>query len=173
MIRRPFQSVCLAALCALLAGCKTTAGLFEEPKPTDPNDGYEGILPTAGIDTTMDWGPKQTYLLRDFADLKDNFAKLQRSYDDLTIEKQNLQTQLANGNSAFEREKAQRLQAEAEVGLLRERRRELEARILGLSLEKAQLEQSTLLAKIEALQATIDANTGTAVEASATGQGRR
>lgn len=173
MIPHRFRGLGVAALCALLASCNTTSGLLQEPKPTDPNDGYEGILPTAGIDTTMDWGPKQTYLLRDFEDLRKNFAKLQTSYDDLTIEKQNLLTQLQNGNTAFEREKAQRLQAEAEVALLRDRRRELEARILSLSLEKAQLEQSTLLAKIEALQAGLDAGAGGAAEASANGQGRR
>lgn len=173
MIPLRFRGVCMATLCVLLAGCNATPGLLQEPKPTDPNDGYEGILPKAGIDTTMDWGPKQTYLLRDFEDLRKNFAKLQTSYDDLNVEKQNLLTQLANGNTAFEREKAQRLQAEAEVALLRDRRRELEARILSLSIEKAQLEQSTLLAKIEALQATIDAGAGGAVEASANGLGRR
>lgn len=171
MIARHPRRGLAVALFALLAACTGAPGTSREPKPTDPNDGYAGILPKAGIDTTMDWGPKQSYLLRDFADLKDNHAKLQRSYDDLVAEKKQLQDRIASGDTAFEREKAQRLQAEAEVALLRDRRRELEARILSLGIEKAQLEQSTLLAKIEALQASIDSGSARAVEAN--GQVRR
>jgi hypothetical protein len=161
-------------LTVLAAACGSTDGLLKEPKPTDPNDGYEGILPKAGIDTTMDWGQKQTYLLADFEKLQNEHAKLQRSYEDLLIEKQNLLDQIAKGGSSFERERALRAQAEAETELLRGRRRELEARILSLSLEKAKLEQDTLLAKIEALQASLAANSGVgAMEAAAPAPERR
>lgn len=147
----------LVGCLAWLPACQTATSLWSEPSPSDPNDGYAGILPQAGIDTAMDWGPKQSHLLADFAALKEDHAKLQRSFDDNVIEKQNLVAQLEAANAASAKEKTQRAQAEAEADLLRGKRRELEARILTLSLEKAKLEQATLLAKIEAMQAALDA----------------
>ena len=43
-----------------------------------------------------------------------------------------------------------------EVGSLQQKRRELEARILSLGIEKAKLEQSALLAKIAEMQRTLE-----------------
>ncbi len=80
---------------------------------------------------------------------------------------QNLKNQLGNEGSALQKEKALRAQAEAETEQLRQRRRDLEARILSLSIEKAKLEQQNLLAKIDALQQTLDQSPTEAVEAAA------
>ena len=58
-------------------------------------------------------------------------------------------------------------------GLLRSRRRELEAKILSLGIEKARLEQQVLMAKIDALQASLDDAIATPVDAAAPPQGRK
>ena len=55
----------------LFGGCKSVAALLYEPKPTDRLDGYNGSLAQAGINTEMDWGPKQNLLLSEFKTLKD------------------------------------------------------------------------------------------------------
>jgi hypothetical protein len=136
---------CLRAFALLFLllpiGCSTATDLLYEPAATDPLDGYKGSLANGGVNTEMDWGPKQNLLLSQFKTLAEN---------------QNLKAQLANDSSALQKERALRAQAEAETELLRQRRRELEARILSLSIEKAKLEQQNLLGKIEALQRQIE-----------------
>jgi hypothetical protein len=135
---------------------------------TDPLDGYEGSLAQAGINTEMDWGPKQNLLLSEYKTLKETHVRLQQRLDQVLAENQNLKGQLGNESSMLQKEKALRAQAEAETGLLRERRRELEARILSLSIEKAKLEQKSLLAKIDELEREMHDAQADAVEAAAT-----
>lgn len=156
-----------------VAGCQSAKEMLYEPKATDPNDGYDGSLAEAGINTEMDWGHKQSLLLNEFTQLKKDFSVLQRRYDDLVVEKQNLLGQLSGEKTAFEREKTARAQAEAEAEMLRGRRRELEAKILSLSIEKAKLEQSALLAKIDALNASMADVMSNPAEASAPAPERR
>lgn len=151
----------------VLAGCQSAKEMLYEPKPDDPNDGYEGVLSAAGINTEMDWGPKQSLLLSEFTRLKTDHHALQNRYNDLLVEKQNLLGQLDGESSTLQREKALRAQAEAETELLRTRRRELEAKILSLSIEKAKLEQSALLAKIDTLNASLADVMVTPMEAAA------
>lgn len=154
--------LCLA-LCLLLAGCQSASELIFEPKASDPLDGYEGSLAQAGINTEMDWGPKQNLLLSEFKALKETHVRLEKRLEQALAENQNLKNNLQNEGSALAQEKARRAQAEAETELLRQRRRELEARILSLSIEKAKLEQLNLLAKIEGLRRSLEpATTGTA-----------
>jgi hypothetical protein len=143
-------------LLALLTGCRTATDLVYEPKPDDPLDGYAGSLAQAGINTEMDWGPKQNLLLSEFKTLKEQHTSLERRLDDLLAENQNLKTQLNNEGVSLQKEKALRVQAEAETDLLRQRVREREARILSLSIEKAKLEQQTLLGKIDALRLALE-----------------
>ncbi len=157
----------------LLAGCQSASELIFEPKATDPLDGYAGSLAQAGINTEMDWGPKQNLLLSEFKALKENHARLEKRVDQLLAENQNLKNQLGSEGTSLQRERAARAQAEAETEQLRQRRRELEARILSLSIEKAKLEQQNLLAKIDALQATMEQAPTEAVEAAATPPGNR
>lgn len=150
--RRPFA---VAAL-ALLAGCATSSGGLMEPKATDPLDGYKGSYAEAGVNTEVDWGPKQNLLLSEFTSLKEAHHKLERRVEQLVAENANLTTRLANEATALEREKSLRAQSDAETELLRQRRRELEARILNLSLEKTKLEQANLKAKIDALNIALE-----------------
>ncbi len=157
----------------LFAACAAKPELLYEPKPTDPNDGYDGFLAEAGINTTMDWGPKESLLLSEFTALKEAHAKLKTRFDDLLVEKQNLLGRIDGEAKELDRERKLRAQAEAEAELLRSRRRELEAKILSLGIEKARLEQQVLMAKIDALQASLDDAIATPVEAAAPPQDRK
>lgn len=165
----PFARVLAPLLLVpFLFGCRAASELIFEPKATDPLDGYAGSLAQAGINTEMDWGPKQNLLLSEFKTLKETHSRLEKRLDQLLAENQNLKNQLGNEGSALAKEKALRAQAEAETEQLRQRRRDLEARILSLSIEKAKLEQQNLLAKIDALQQTMEQSPTEAVEAAAT-----
>jgi septal ring factor EnvC (AmiA/AmiB activator) len=159
--------VLMLMLLAGLCGCRTASELLYEPAADDPLDGYQGSLASAGINTEMDWGPKQSLLLAEFKTLKEAHAQLEKRLDEIRSENQNLKAQLTGESGSLQREKSLRAQAEAETELLRQRRRELEARILGLSLEKAKLEQQSLLAKIDALQVSLAQETAEPVEAAA------
>jgi hypothetical protein len=88
-------------------------------------------------------------------------------------ENQNLKNNLQNEGSSLAQEKALRVQAEAETELLRQRRRDLEARILSLSIEKAKLEQLNLLAKIDNLRRSLEPATTGTTEAAAPPPGNR
>ena len=156
MNRKHLLRPALAFVVFSFAGCTSTGNLLYEPAPTDPLDGYKGILSQAGTNTEMDWGPKQEYLLTEFRTLKNAHAELERRCEDLRAENGNLKNQLGSEASKLQREQSLRVQAEKETDLLRQRRRDLEARILSLSIEKAKLEQQNLKAKIDALSATLD-----------------
>ena len=171
MTRRSWSLALLALL--LLGSCRSASELIFEPKATDPLDGYEGSLAQAGINTEMDWGPKQNLLLSEFRALKETHAKLEKRLDQMLAENQNLKNQLGSEASALQKERAVRAQAEAETEQLRQKRRELEARILSLSIEKAKLEQQNLLAKIDALQQSMEHTPTEAVDAAATPPGNR
>ena len=155
-IARSTLFACALLAAASLGGCRSAASLFIEPSPTDPLDGYKGVLAEAGNRTEMDWGPKQELLLDQFTALTESKKKLEKRCGELEAMNQNLQSQLGDEGKLLAKEKALRAQAEAETEQLRERRRELEARILSLSIEKAKLEQQNLKAKIDALSATLD-----------------
>ncbi len=155
---------------AMLTGCRAAAHLLYEPKATDPLDGYKGSYAEAGINTEMDWGPKQNLLLSEFKTLKEAHQKLERRAEELVEENRTLTKRLANEGGSLQKEKALRSQAEAETEQLRQRRRELEARILSLSIEKAKLEQANLKNRIDALSASLETAGGTPAEASAPAQ---
>ncbi|MBZ0152926.1 MAG: hypothetical protein K8J09_15490 [Planctomycetes bacterium] len=158
----------LACVVFSFAGCTSTGNLLYEPAPTDPLDGYKGILSQAGTNTEMDWGPKQEYLLTEFRTLKNAHAELERRCEDLRAENGNLKNQLGSEASKLQREQSLRVQAEEETDLLRRRRRDLEARLLSLSIEKAKLEQENLVAKIAGLKARLEQASATPMEAAAT-----
>ena len=168
---RPHTFLLLLVLLTL-GGCRAAAHLLYEPRADDPLDGYQGSLAEAGISTEMDWGPKQNLLLSEFKTLKESHVQLERRLDDLRAENQNLKSQLSGETGSLQKERALRAQAEAETELLRQRRRELEARILSLSIEKAKLEQSSLLAKIDALSASLEQTQAGTTEAAAPPRGR-
>jgi hypothetical protein len=159
---RSFRSFVVAVALGVFAACTSQSGGLLEPKATDPLDGYKGSYAEAGVNTEVDWGPKQNLLLTEYTSLKDAHHKLQRRVEQLVAENANLTTRIANEATAYEREKSLRAQAEAETELLRNRRRELEARILNLSIEKSRLEQAELKARIDALNATAAAEAAAA-----------
>ena len=143
------------SLCALFAACKS-APLGYEPKPEDPLDGYKGSLREAGANTEVDWGPKQEYLLSGYTTLRDQHDKLQKEFKALQEESANLKLRLTGEGDSLARERTVRAQAEAEVVSLQGKRRELEARLLSVGIEKTKLEQAALLAKIADLQRALE-----------------
>tara|TARA_R110002072_G_scaffold174303_5_gene329512 strand:+ start:9647 stop:10147 length:501 start_codon:yes stop_codon:yes gene_type:complete len=149
------------------ASCETATNLVLGPEPADPLDGYEGSLAQAGINTDMDWGPKQSLLLSNYKTLLEQHSQLKKDYEELIATNQNLQSQLGGEQSALSLEKGMRAQAEAETNRLRQTNRNHEAKILSLSIEKAKLEQESLRRQIAALEETITAS-GSTAEATAT-----
>jgi len=166
MSTHPFRCLCVVALLAL-PSCRSAADLLYEPKPTDPLDGYAGSLAQAGINTEMDWGPKQNLLLSEFKTLKEEHTRLEKRLEQVLADNQNYKTQLNNEAQSLLREKTTRAQAEAQLELKQQKLREQEATILSLRIEKAKLEQSNLLAKIDALKQTMDQAAPSNVEAAA------
>ena len=101
----------VVALLALLASCATGAGGLMEPKATDPLDGYKGSYAEAGVNTEVDWGPKQNLLLSEFTSLKEAHNKLKSRVDQLVAENSNLTTRLSNEATSLDREKSLRAYA--------------------------------------------------------------
>ncbi|MGE3173697.1 MAG: hypothetical protein AB7O97_13820 [Planctomycetota bacterium] len=135
--------------------CKAPDLLYE-PKPDDPLDGYQGHLAEAGVNTAMDWGPKQEYLLSGYKALREEHATLQKRFDELLSENQNLKLRLNGEGDALQKERTLRAQAEAELQTQQQKRRELEAQLLSLGIEKQKLEQTALLARIADLQRSLE-----------------
>jgi len=129
-----------------LAACKAPDIVYE-PRPDDVIDGRRSAL-EAGVNTEMDYGPKQSLLLKSYQEAQSSVSRLQKELDELRRGKQATETRLADESALFAKEKALRVQAEAEAESLRGKRRELEARILSLGIEKAKLEQSALQSRI-------------------------
>ncbi|MGK0154035.1 MAG: hypothetical protein ACI9SE_000986 [Neolewinella sp.] len=150
------------------ASCETATNLVLGPEPTDPLDGYEGSLAQAGINTDMDWGPKQSLLLSKYKTLLEQQNQLKRDNEELNATNQNLQSQLNGEQSALSLEKGMRAQSEAETERLRQTNRNHEAKILSLSIEKAKLEQESLRRQIATLEETITAAGSNTAEATAT-----
>jgi hypothetical protein len=167
MIRCP-QSLPFALLFCLYS-CQSASELLYQPKPEDPNDGISS-LPQAGVNTVMDWGPGQGLLLKDYTDLKIEKAHSQKLLDEKVAENLTLQAQLSAEKESKQKELNLRLQSEALVESLQKSKRELEARILSLAIEKAKLEQTNLLAEIARLQRSLE-DVGTATEAAAPAPG--
>jgi hypothetical protein len=174
-MKRPSVRVLRAfafALLPFLCGCRAAENLIYKPKPDDPQDGYQGSLAVAGVNTEMDWGPHQSLLLSEFKTLKEEQARTQKRLDQVLAENQNLNAQLSTGSESLNREQSLRRQAEAETKALQQKLLEREAKILSLSIEKAKLEQMNLLAKISEMQASLKA-AAPATEAAMPPTGRR
>lgn len=149
------------------ASCETAGNLILGPEATDPLDGYEGSLAQAGINTDMDWGPKQSLLLSKYKTLLEQNSQLKKDYEEVLATNQNLQSQLNGEQSALTSEKGLRAQAEAETERLRVTNRNHEAKILSLSIEKAKLEQDALRRQIASLEESITAAQTGVTEATA------
>ena len=145
----------LLSTVAMFGACKS-APIGYAPKPEDPLDGYKGTLQEAGANTEVDWGPKQEYLLSGYTTLRDQHDKLQKEFKSMQDENANLKQRLQGEGDSLTRERALRAQAEAEVASLQGKRRDLEARVLSLGIEKAKLEQAALLSKIADLQRALE-----------------
>ena len=153
---------------ALLLLCGCNAAESRKHKATDPPD----HLARTATDEEIYWGPKQNLLFTEYKTLQDSHVALEKRADQLNAENQSLRAQLDREGGNLQRERTMRAQAEAETEALRQHGRELEARIVELSIEKAKLEQQILLAKIEALRQLLDDHPASAQPASAPPRGR-
>ena len=167
MSKFTWRCLLLLPVALSFASCETAGNLIYEPEISDPLDGYRGSLSQAGINTEMDWGPKQNLLLSRYKTLLEEHSNLEKQHEELISENQNLQSQLTGESAELQKERKMRAQAEAETEMLRQRRRDLEARILSLSIEKAKLEQSHLLMKIDSLEQSLQADAGNSSEVTA------
>lgn len=158
----------LVPFCLLFVACHS-APIGYEAKPEDPLDGYKGTYAEAGVNTEVALGPKQEYLLSGYKTLQDDNARLARENQSLQQKVRELEGNFGRESETLQRERALRTQAEAEVAALQQKRRELEARILSLGIEKAKLEQATILAKIAELQRTLETVPGNGPAAAPSG----
>lgn len=149
------RTLLLLPILALAVSCKTPNLIFE-PRPDEPLDGYAGGLTQAGVNTEIDWGPKQEYLLSGYQSLKEQVAQLHKDLETMQAENRNLQAQVNQSNEAHQKEQTHRVQVQAQVQSLRNERRDLRAQVLNLGIEKAKLEQTNLLSKISRLQQALD-----------------
>lgn len=157
----------------LLIGCESTGNLLYETEASDPLDGWEGSLSEVGINTELDWGPKQHRLLTDYRELLELRTYLEDENKRLQAVNQNLKNQLDNELASLDEERGVRAQAEAETERLRKAIRERDAKILSLSIEKAKLEQDRLRSQIAELDEILQVVENNAVEASAPAPGRQ
>ncbi|MCR9244197.1 MAG: hypothetical protein NXI31_04140 [bacterium] len=160
-------AVAIATTAVLLLGSCTTLPKMFEPAPSDPNDGYEGSLTQAGVSTEMDWGPKQSLLLSKFKALNEEHAKVLRDLESANAENQNLKAMLSGEQEALAKERADRAQVQAQFELTHQRLSEQEATILSLRIEKAKAEQAALLAKIDAMNQSMEQYSSSNVESAA------
>ena len=145
--------------------------LVYEPRPDDMIDGRQSAL-SAGVNTEMDWGPKQGLLLQEYKKVMNRTAALEREVDRLKGENQTLSLRCSNESEAVAKERSLRVQAEAETASLRGKHRDLESKFLSLNIEKSKLEQQALLAKIALLQKDIEQLTTLPTEAAAPPAGK-
>lgn len=158
----------LVPLFLLFAACHA-APIGYEPKPEDPLDGYKGSYAEAGVNTEVALGPKQEYLLSGYKTLQEAKVELERQNQTLQQRVRELEGNYGRESESLQRERALRTQAEAEVAALSQKRRELEARILSLGIEKAKLEQAAILSKIADLQRTMETLPGNGAAAAPVG----
>lgn len=147
----------LSAFALLLPSCETATNMMFEPAADDPLDGFEGRLSQAGIHTEMDWGPGQNLLLSEHQAVKNENAQLKKDKEELYAENQNLQNMLKQEKESRSEELAERVQVDAEVERLRQQLREREAKVLGLQIAKAKLEQDRLRHQITAIDDAMNA----------------
>ena len=105
----------------------------------------------------MDWGPGQNLLLSEHQAVKNENAQLKKDKEELYAENQNLQNMLKQEKESRSEELAERVQVDAEVERLRQQLREREAKVLGLQIAKAKLEQDRLRHQITAIDDAMNA----------------
>ena len=165
----------IAALLCVLASCTVADRILGDPPADDPMDGYDGYLGEAGTNSELDWGPQQQNLLDQYAVLRKEYQELQAqsSRQQETIEQ--LGARLETEESAKRKETNRRIQSEAAGTQVRREKRDLEARILTMSIRKAELEKEMLQLRIAQLKQSLQSMTvplSTAETSATPGKGR-
>ena len=141
--------------CLLLGSCSYAKDLWQEPEPEDLM-GESLYLEEAGSNIEMDWGPGQENLLHTFSALKDESIGLKQSLAAMRTKREGLEASLEETHKELNAERSLRAQEQAENESLRKSRRELESKILSLSIAMARLEQENLLLHIARAEKNLD-----------------
>lgn len=137
-----------ALACVLLGSCSSTGTEWAEPEPEELM-GEGGWLEQAGANITMDLGPGQKTLLSEYSTLREEYIALKQSLSSMEAEREGLEASLEDLRNELKEERNLRAQADAESDSHRKSVRELEAKILSLSIKMAKLEQENLTLKID------------------------
>lgn len=143
------------SVCLLLGACSFASELWTEPEPEDLM-GESLYLQEAGTNVEIDLGPGAETLLTQYQTVKEENIKLHQSLSALQAEREGLEASLEETRNEVKAERNLRAQADAESGALRKSRRELEAKILSLSIARAKLEQENLLLHIDRVEKNLN-----------------
>ena len=144
-----------ALVCVLFASCSSTATEWAEPEPEELM-GESGYLEQAGGNVTIDWGPGAKSLLNEYSTLKEELIALKQTLSSMEAEREGLEASLEQARDALKEERGQRAQSDAESDSNRKAVRELEAKVLSLSIRMAVIEQENLTLKIDKVTRNIE-----------------
>jgi hypothetical protein len=155
--RRCGAPAAAAALAAVtLCGCGWVRESLTRPEPEPAVDASHGYLAKGGVQAELDLGPDQKLLLAEFSNVQTAKINLETRLAELEGDNESLRAQLKQAEAARAAEQGQRTTAEAELQRLRGLIRERDAKVLGLSIEKAKQQQELLLFRISALEKQVE-----------------
>ena len=137
--------------CLVFGSCSYAKGLWTEPEPEDLM-GDTPYLEQAGSKLEVDWGEGQPTVLNRLSALQEENSELKQRLAAAQANRERLDASLEEVRKQIDTERNLRRQADADSDSLRGSRRELEAKILSLSVAMARLEQDNLLLLIENLE---------------------
>ena len=154
--RKPLLAGAAVVALMSMSACSVARDLLGDPAKDDPQDGYTTYLTEGGHNTEMDFGPDQTVLMSQYAQLQIKVQQLEQTLEkrDLAINK--LTADLATERGRFEQESRERAQAQASTKEIHARTRALESQILTLSVQKAELDLELTTLRIAQLQQQLD-----------------
>jgi len=139
----------MSVLAFLVFGsCSYAKGLWTEPEPEDLM-GDMPYLEQAGSNIEIDWGEGQPTVLNRLSALQEENSGLKQRLAAAQANRERLDASLEEVRKQIDTERNLRRQADADSDSLRGSRRELEAKILSLSIAMARLEQENLLLHID------------------------
>ncbi len=134
--------------CLVFGSCSYAKDLWEEPEPEDLMTDTP-YLERGGSSIEIDWGEGQPTLLNRLSALQEENSELKQRLASAQANRERLDASLEETRKQIDTERNLRSQADADSDSLRGSRRELEAKILSLSVAMARLEQENLLLHID------------------------
>lgn len=149
-----FRAIFVVTSLSLLASCGSLSDLLR-PAPEGGMDTSEAYL-RGGPNTQIEMGADEETMLERYSALQ----RARTELDDLLKEEkafnEQLSTRMAQTEEELDEERRMRVAAEQEMERLSQRARDLEAKVLSMSIDRAKLEQELLLLRISSLQRELD-----------------